>query len=120
MRQAGVFACLIIRDLCLVVELQRKLEVPRRLGAVTSNRDKFGTGAGLCVPQVKVAIVAKVEGQQPVEACRVTIADADGVAKLPDARGPASTVFSVMWLQPKRASFTRSVPILRVQSPTVL
>jgi hypothetical protein len=92
MRQARVFACLIIRDLWLVVELQRKPDAPRRLGAVTSNRDKFGTGAGLCAPQVKVTIVAKVEGQQPVEACRVTIADADGVAKLPDARGPASTV----------------------------
>src|SRR5271169_6894310 len=33
MRQAGVCACLIIRGLCLVVELQRKLDVPRRLGA---------------------------------------------------------------------------------------
>jgi hypothetical protein len=89
MRQARVFACLIIRDLGLVVELQRNLEVPRRLGSVTSNRDKFGTSAGLWVPQVKATIVAKVEGQQPVEACRVTIADAYGVAKLPDARGPS-------------------------------
>ena len=33
MRQAGVCACLIVRCLYLVVELQRKLNVPRRLGA---------------------------------------------------------------------------------------
>src|SRR5579863_7508209 len=32
MRQAGVYACLIIRGLCLVVELQRKLNIPRTLG----------------------------------------------------------------------------------------
>jgi hypothetical protein len=29
----GVFACLIVRCLCLVVELQRKLNIPRGLGA---------------------------------------------------------------------------------------
>ena len=28
----GVFACLIVRRLCLVVELQRKLNIPWRLG----------------------------------------------------------------------------------------
>src|SRR5215469_5375965 len=33
MRQAGVFACLIIRGLQLVVELQGELNVPWRLGA---------------------------------------------------------------------------------------
>jgi hypothetical protein len=33
MRQAKVIACLIIRGLCLVVELQRKLDIPWRLGA---------------------------------------------------------------------------------------
>src|SRR5258708_24421318 len=32
MRQAGVIACLIIRGLCLVVELQRQLDVPWSLG----------------------------------------------------------------------------------------
>jgi hypothetical protein len=33
MRQAGVIACLIIRGLCLVVELQRQLDIPWRLSA---------------------------------------------------------------------------------------
>lgn len=33
MRQAGVFACLIIRALGLVIELQRKLDIPWRLGS---------------------------------------------------------------------------------------
>jgi hypothetical protein len=113
-----VFACLIIRGLWLVVELQRKLEVPRRLGADTSNRDQFGTGAGPCVLQVKVTIVAKVEGQQPVEACRLPLPMPMGVAKLPDARGQLVPLF--MWLQPKRASFTRLGPTLRVQSSMVL
>jgi len=33
MRQAGVYACLIIRALLLVVELQRELDIPRGLSA---------------------------------------------------------------------------------------
>jgi hypothetical protein len=37
-RQAGVFTCLTVRWRCLVVELQRKLDVSRRLREVNNSK----------------------------------------------------------------------------------
>src|SRR5256885_8840172 len=56
MRQAGVIACLIIRGLCLVVELQRKLNVPWRLS--TGNLSQLRTQ----VPNVWCVQLDVVEG----------------------------------------------------------
>src|SRR5882762_9725986 len=44
-----------------------------------------------CGSEVRQSGIAKVDGQQPVDARRVTIADAKGIAELSDARSPAST-----------------------------
>src|SRR5271170_7231141 len=57
MRQAGVFACLIIRGLCLVVELQRKLDVPRRLGTINLSY----VGAKAHIGRVKLYVVKRVD-----------------------------------------------------------
>src|ERR1700675_1932491 len=57
MRQAGVCACLIIRCLLLVVELQRKLNVPWRLSAV----DLSHVGAKAHIGCVKLDVVKRVD-----------------------------------------------------------
>src|SRR5208283_1506312 len=69
MRQAGVIACLIVRGLCLIVELQRKLDVPRRLGAV--NLSHGGTKAHVwCVELYMVERIHEVSSELQLEAFR--------------------------------------------------
>lgn len=61
MRQAGVFACLIIRVLFLVVELQRKLDIPWRLG--TGNLPH--ATANTCVGHVQLYVVKRIDKVRP-------------------------------------------------------
>jgi hypothetical protein len=62
MRQAGVIACLIIRASWLVIELQRKLDISRRLRCV----DDASGGCGYC--RIRRRQVDPVEGIQEIAA----------------------------------------------------
>ena len=66
----------------------------------------------LLLPYTGYVRVAKTQGQQSVEAPGVAIADAKGIAELADTGDQLLPVFSVIWLQPKRASLTRSLLII--------
>lgn len=62
MRQAGVFACLIVRCWCLEVELQRKLDVSRSLRGL--NYSCRGL-AYVHIGRLEVYIVERIEKVRP-------------------------------------------------------
>src|SRR5258708_18245199 len=57
MRQAGVIGCLSIRGLCLVVELQRQLDIPWRLGT----RNLSHRGSKTHVWRVELYVVKRID-----------------------------------------------------------
>lgn len=57
MRQAGVCACLIIRVLFSVVELQRQLDIPWRLGTGNLSHVSANTRAG----HVQLYVVKRID-----------------------------------------------------------